>query len=297
MINRWWEIKIVCASVLEETIFWRLEQFGCRGMATEVKSPFSLIRSYLPETEATLLDLAALSLSLRQDAIALELPSPKVQWDLMDEEDWAASWKEHWEPMEIGDRLLICPAWLTPPETTERLVLLLDPGSAFGTGVHPTTQLCLEALEMRFSDPANQEGIIADVGCGSGILSIAGLQMGAKKAYAVDTDVMAVRATQHNSQLNQIDPSRLVVEQGSILELMLMADEPMNGFVCNILAEVIVELMPQFSAIATPKTWGILSGILLEQAQMIANAIEENDWVVATLWKRQEWCCFNIRRS
>ncbi|MEC4983725.1 MAG: 50S ribosomal protein L11 methyltransferase [Oscillatoria sp. PMC 1068.18] len=296
MANSWWEIKILGDPTLEDLIYWRLEKFGCRGMASEIKGKSRLIRAYIPQISAELLDLAALSLWLRQDALTLEFPPPAMKWHLIDEEDWASSWKQHWQPQEIGDRFLIYPAWLHPPQDSERIVLRLDPGAAFGTGTHPTTQLCLESLEMRFSFNA-ENMVVADIGCGSGILAIASALLGAEKVYAVDIDPLAVRAAISNSELNQINSEAIVVEQGSIERVIDLIEEPVDGFFCNILAEVIVDLIPQMSNLAKPDTWGILSGILLEQAKPVADTLEEHGWIVATLWKRQEWCCFNIRRS
>ena len=310
MANTWWEIEIFCDPALEESIFWRLEKFGCHGTASQVKGHTLLVRAYLPSIQAQLLDLAALSLLLRQDALCMELPVPVAQWHLIDEEDWGSSWKQHWQPQKIGDRILIYPAWLPAPEDSDRLLLCLDPGMAFGTGSHATTQLCLEALEMRLSYPAysfpfqNAEieeplggTVVADIGCGSGILSIGALLLGAEKAYAVDTDPLAVQATHSNRALNQIDEQRLVVEQGSVDRLMEMIDAPVDGIICNILAEVIIDLIPQMDAIVKPKTWGIISGVLLEQVKPIADTLEQHGWGIAALWKRKDWCCFNIRRS
>ena len=149
-----------------------------------------MIRTYIPEINTQLLDLAALSLWLEQDAKLLEVAVPKAKWHLIEEEDWATNWKQHWQPTEIGDRFLIYPAWETPPEESEKLILRLDPGAAFGTGTHPTTQLCLESLEMRLYQDADSQ-TIGDIGCGSGILSIGAILLGAKKVYAVDTDALA----------------------------------------------------------------------------------------------------------
>ncbi|NES18471.1 MAG: 50S ribosomal protein L11 methyltransferase [Symploca sp. SIO3E6] len=297
MANSWWEIKILCDPALEDLIFWRLEKFGCRGMSSEVKGNSHLLCSYLPQMQAQLLDLAALSLWLRQDALTLRQQIPIVHWRLIDEEDWASSWKDHWQPQEIGDHLLIYPAWLSEPEeSSERLLLRLDPGAAFGTGTHSTTQLCLEALEMRLGD--GSKGVVADIGCGSGILSIGAILLGATKVYAVDTDPLAVRSARANRDLNQISAQQIVVERGSVEQLQkLTHHQAVDGILCNILAEVIIELIPGLTAIAGPKTWGILSGILLDQAKPIADTLEQYNWVVAALWKRQEWCCFNIRRS
>lgn len=300
MANSWWEIQVLCDPALEESIFWRLQQFGSRGTSSEQKGYSNLVRAYLPKIQTELLDLAALALMLRQDSLCMGFSTPVVQWNLIDEEDWASSWKVHWQPQKVGDRLLIHPAWLPLPEDNDRLLLKLEPGVAFGTGDHATTQLCLEALEMRFDAvQAEQKAdvVIADVGCGSGILSIGALLLGAQKVFAVDTDPLAVKSTRENRELNNISPDRLVVEKGSVDRLLEMVDAPVDGIVCNILAEVIIDLIPQLSPLVKPTTWGALSGILLDQAKPVADTLEENGWVVAALWKRGEWCCLNIRRS
>ena len=309
MSNRWWEIVVKCEPIMEESVFWRLEKFGCSGTATEVKvlddedsfelepalNKQILIRTYIPEINTQLLDLAALSLWLEQDAKLLEVSVPEAKWHLIDEEDWASNWKQHWEPAEIGDRFLIYPAWEELPEESDKLILRLDPGAAFGTGTHPTTQLCLESLEMRlYSDAENQT--IADLGAGSGILSLGSILLGAKKVHAVDTDALATKTCRSNCQLNNIPRDRLIVADGSI-ERLIETGETFDGIVCNILADVIVELFPKFNQITHDKSWAILSGILLTQADDIADVVEQQGWTVAALWKRKDWCCFNIRRS
>ena len=296
MANSWWELQILCDPDMEDSIFWRLEKFGCGGTASETKGHSCLVRAYLPRNQAQLLDLAALSLWLRQDALIMSLPLPDVQWHLIDEEDWASSWKKHWQPQEIGERFLINPAWIPTPEKSDRLILQLDPGVAFGTGNHATTQLCLESLEMRL-DGSQSDAVIADIGCGSGILSIGAVLLGASSVYAVDIDPLAVQSTRSNRELNRINPQRLVVDQGSVESLMKLTQAPFDGIICNILAEVIIDMIPQMSAIAKPTTWGILSGIILEKAKPVADTLEEHGWIVATLWRRKDWCCFNVRRS
>jgi len=262
MSNRWWEIVIKCEPILEESVFWRLEKFGCSGTATEVKvsekeedfdlSPEQqiLIRTYIPEINTQLLDLAALSTWLEQDAKLLEVSVPEAQWHLIDEEDWASSWKQHWKPMEIGDRFLIYPAWETPPENTDKLILRLDPA----------------------------------------------VMLGAKHVYAVDTDALATKTCRSNCQLNQVDRDRIIVRDGS-LEILAEADKKFDGIICNILAETIIGLFSQFNQLTHEKSWAILSGILLTQADQVADVVEKQGWTVAALWKRKDWCCFNIRRS
>ena len=307
MSNRWWEIVIKCEPILEESVFWRIEEFGCSGTATEIvldseddlefefEEKQTSIRTYIPEIKAQLTDLSTLSSYLKEDAESLETLLPEVQWRLIDEEDWASSWKQHWKPMEIGDRFIILPAWESLPEKSSRSILRLDPGAAFGTGTHPTTQLCLESLEMRlYKDAENQT--IADIGCGSGILSLGSILLGAKKVYAVDTDSLAAKTCRSNCQLNEIDPEKITVFDGSI-EKLIETEEIFDGIICNILAETINKLFPQFNQITHEKSWAILSGILLSQADSIADIVEQEGWTVAALWKRKDWCCFNIRRS
>lgn len=306
MSNRWWEIIIKCEPILEESVFWRIEEFGCSGTAInivldkeqdlefEFEDKQTSIRTYIPEIKAQSLDLSTLSSYLNKDAESLETSLPEVQWRLIDEEDWASSWKQHWKPMEIGDRFLICPAWQIPEESS-RLILRLDPGAAFGTGTHPTTQLCLESLEMRLYDNAANK-TIADIGCGSGILSLGSILLGAKKVYAVDTDYLAVKTSRSNCQLNKINSDKITVLDGSIGKL-IETEEVFDGIICNILAETISKLFPQFNQITHEKSWAILSGILLTQADLIAEVVEQQGWTVAALWKRKDWCCFNIRRS
>lgn len=296
MANSWWEIRVLCERDLEESVFWRLEKFGCSGTATEVKGQSYLVRAYIPQIKVQLLDLAALSLWLIQDALILNLPPPITRWRLIDEEDWASSWKQHWQPTEVGECFIIYPAWLTPPTDTDKIILRLDPGMAFGTGTHPTTQLCLESLEMRLSTDANRM-VIADIGCGSGILSIGAVLLGSQKVYAVDTDPLAIKAARSNRHLNRIDPANLMINKGSVEELLELIPEGADGIVCNILAEVIIEIIPKITILAKQKSWAILSGILLEQAKPIADTLEQSGWVVAALWKREDWCCFNIRKN
>ena len=312
MSNRWWEIIVKCEPILEESVFWRLEKFGCSGTVTEIpilNGDLDLdldlgselgerqisIKTYIPEIDTQLLDLAALSLWLEQDAKLLEVSVPEAQWNLIDEEDWAGSWKDYWKPMEIGDRFLIYPAWETLPEKTDKLILRLDPGAAFGTGTHPTTQLCLESLEMRLYNNAENQ-TVADIGCGSGILSIGSILLGAKKVYGVDTDALASKTCRSNCQLNQIDRDKIVIRDGGI-EKLIEEQVTFDGITCNILADTIVELFPQFNQITHEKSWAVLSGILLTQADRIADIVEQQGWTVAALWKRQDWCCFNVRRS
>ncbi len=297
-MNRWWEISIWADSALEEIIVWRLAEMGCPQNAVESQNGTIKVTAYLPIERAELLDLAALSLQLKQSAILADYPPPQVKCHILQEEDWSNNWKQHWQPQEIGDRLMIYPAWIAPPTAELRHIIYLDPGSAFGTGTHPTTQLCLEAIEMRLANqPLPPNFTFADIGCGSGILAIAAIILGAKQAYAVDIDILAVKATNYNRELNHISQSQLWVAEGDLNTLLHHLPAPVDGFACNILLEPILEMIPQFQQLLKPNGWGILSGILMEQVPQVMERLNQYQWSVATLWKRQSWCCLTIKRS
>ncbi|MBU6229979.1 MAG: 50S ribosomal protein L11 methyltransferase [Cyanobacteria bacterium REEB459] len=296
MATSWWEVQVLGSPALEDAIFWRFDSFGSQGTASQMRGTACVVKTYFPQHRMELLDLSALALLIKQDALVYDQPSPQIWWTVIEEEDWSKSWKQHWQPEPIGDRLLVTPAWLDPPADNQRLVLRLDPGIAFGTGAHPTTQLCLESLEMRLADPG-EPVTLADIGCGSGILSIAAILLGAQRVYAADIDDMAVNSAIANRQLNQITAGQLAIVHGSLDTLKETVTAPVDGILCNILAEVIIDLIPQLPPLITPQSWGIFSGILLSQSKLVAETLEQHGWVVATLWRREQWCCLNVRRS
>ena len=184
-----------------------------------------------------------------------ELPAHEI--DLLDDEDWAHSWMAHYKPLKVGRNLWVVPSWCTPPEP-DAVNLILDPGLAFGTGDHPTTALCLDWL----SEQSLQGKTVLDYGCGSGILSIAALKLGAAQAYAVDIDEQALEVTRRNAVYNGIH---------SGLHVMLPFELP-QGFqadivIANILFGTLIELAPEIKARVRPGGWLALSGLLeTEQA-------------------------------
>ncbi|CCH66544.1 Ribosomal protein L11 methyltransferase [Richelia intracellularis HH01] len=317
MFNKWWEIQIICESLQEDSVFWRMENFGCQGIAIEVAGSHiatpdiwevnprgycSFIRSYMPQIQVKLSDLSNLLSVLQQDALCLDCIEPTISWQLISEENWASTWKQYWQPEKIGC-FLINPAWLPTPGSTERLIIRLEPGMAFGTGEHPTTQLCLESLEMQLNPnklgkSLEKNMVIADIGCGSGILSIGALLLGVAKVYAVDTDPLAVQSTRENLTLNFSNTSEsCMTVYGSIDELSKMISIPVDGIVCNILTHIIIDMIPKMSVIIKNSTWAIFSGILIEKSKDVVDTLEENGWLVTNIKEKQEWCCLNVIRS
>ena len=179
------------------------------------------------------------------------------------------------------------PAWLDVPEKfLERKIIRLDPGSAFGTGSHPSTRLCLEALDN--APPLGQT--IADLGCGSGILSLTALKLGAKNTFSVDTDSLAISATKINSALNDFSEKILNVFLGSIGEIEEnMPTKKIDLVLCNILAPVIKLLGPSFEKIIGHKGKVILSGLLVQQINELQEFFLQLGWKVLEIKTKDQW--------
>ncbi len=278
METNWWQITIGTTADREDILFWVLQNFGCQGMATQSQGEKIVISAYVPTETRSEAELQHFALTLAQDYDITD-----IKWESIPEEDWSFSWKQHWQPDPIGKNLIIYPAWIEVPAQIDRVVIRLDPGSAFGSGAHPTTRMCLEALEEVVSP---QTRSIADLGCGSGILGIAAYRLGVKQIYSADLDPLAIKATRHNWELNQFPSEDLVVIQGSLGDL-----PPVEGFVCNILAEPILEMMPGFKQLGE---WGILSGILVDQVPIINTALQAHQWNVTKLMRQEQWACLII---
>ncbi|MGB3790686.1 MAG: 50S ribosomal protein L11 methyltransferase [Phormidesmis sp.] len=293
-MNQWWEVAVDCPVALEDSVYWQFEQLESKGTVSQRKGDRTLVSAYLLASEFEENALKDIRQTILKDAAQMGLEPTKVSWSLIAEEDWSSSWKQHWQAEEVGDRLLINPAWMEPP-ATDRTVLTLDPGSAFGTGAHATTQLCLRALEKQAEKRKIADAVIADIGCGSGILSIVSLLYGAKQVYAADVDPLATKASRDNANLNNIDPEALQIKLGSVGEVIEMAAGPVDGIVCNILSEIIVGLIiPRLSELADEHTWGILCGILTSKAAWVEEHLTAYGWQVVGTTYQDEWCAMKI---
>lgn len=187
---------------------------------------------------------------------------PEHHVERIEDQDWERSWMDNFQPMRFGRRLWIVPSWHAAPEP-DAVNLLLDPGLAFGTGTHPTTALCLEWLDGQELQDCN----VLDFGCGSGILAIAALLLGAPQAVGTDIDPQALEASRDNASRNGIDPARFPVYLPADLP-----QQPADVVVANILAGPLVSLAPQITALVKGGGRLALSGILAEQAEEVRAA-------------------------
>ena len=294
----WWRLTMGCPPELEESLVWKLNDLGLHRHAVQhaPESPdCKQLLLWLPKPEWPEAERAQLLASLAPLAEPFGLTLPEGRWDDVADEDWSLSWKQHWQPDPVGDGLLILPAWLkVPAEHADRLVIRMDPGSAFGTGSHPTTRLCLEALEA--APP--QAKLVADLGCGSGVLGLAALGLGAEAVVAADTDSLAVRATADNRDLNQRAEAQLAVALGSVDTLeQLLGGRRADLLLCNILAPVIEALAPGFEALVASDGRALLSGLLVDQAPRLKQVFGELGWSVTAEAEQGRWGLLEIRRA
>lgn len=204
------------------------------------------------------------------------------------EDDWLNNWRKYFKPMPVGERLLINPSWYTDTDPEGRAVLNIDPGLAFGTGKHETTRLCMEALE-RY---VNKGAKVLDVGCGSGILGIAAVLLGADSAFGVDIDETAVRTANENARINGVGDSFTAIAG----DLVDKVTEKYDIVVANIVADAIIALSASVPRFMTDDAVYIVSGIIDARADDVKNAVKDSFDIVEenTLGG---WYCFVLRQK
>ncbi len=217
--------------------------------------------------------------------------------DNVSEEDWENNWKKYFHPLKIGEKILIKPEWEELSYETDRIVFNVNPGMSFGTGSHETTKLCIEALEKIIKEGDS----VLDLGCGSGILSIISMMLGAKKAYAVDIDPNAVDIAINNAKMNNIDLSSYTAKAGNILEdEALMQDirkEKYPVVVANIVADVIIALLPFATSVLEKGGVLITSGIISDRMKDVLEAVKKEGFSKYEIYQDGDWVsiiCENV---
>ncbi len=257
---------------------------------TEVPTAQELIlRAYFPADDT--LDDKKTQLETALGHMRLMYPMPQPTYRCMQEDDWAEAWKAHYKPLRIGERLVVRPLWIDVELAQDDIEIALDPGMAFGTGTHPTTQLCLQALE-RLIQPGQD---VLDLGSGSGILSIAAAKLGARQVLALDIDPIAVEATRENARANGV-ADKIMAEQGGI-ESIVTSARRFDLAIVNILARIIVEMTEQrLGEIACPGGVAIFSGIIDTQADEVEAALRNTGLQPYDRKRQGDWMLIETRR-
>ncbi|NOR89246.1 MAG: 50S ribosomal protein L11 methyltransferase [Anaerolineales bacterium] len=289
----WLELSLNLNGELAEAVTEVLSRYASGGVAIEMPANSNgdlsaatdvLVKAYIPidgqeDEQRRRIEESLWHLSQIQ-------PLPEPDFRIIKEADWQTSWKKHFQPIAIGKRLLIIPPWITTKEI-EREVIVLEPGMAFGTGLHPSTRICLEAMEDILQPGDN----ILDIGCGTGILSIAAILLGANHVLAVDTDEIAVQATRENAERNRV-AEYIRVESGSLeqVKILQLETQKTDLIVANILTHILMDLIQ--SGLATcvkPKGRIILSGILVEQVEPLVNLAADANLELIDVRSEKDW--------
>ncbi|MBQ4516898.1 MAG: 50S ribosomal protein L11 methyltransferase [Clostridia bacterium] len=313
----WIQVTVYTTTEGIEPISGRLYQLGVTGIEIEDESEFY---SFLEETRGTwdyvdddlvermkgetkvkiyLSDNAAghdMLHSVRDSISQLALMDEEklygrleISLDNVNEEDWANNWKQYFKPLTVGDKILILPEWETLSEDTDRTVFTVNPGMSFGTGSHNTTQLCIEELE----NVINKDTHVLDLGCGSGILSIISLLLGAPDATAVDIDPNAVDIAYQNAERNGIDKSVYRVFAGNVLAdselIQKISDKKYEVVVANIVADVIIALADIVPELIAPNGIYITSGIITDRKEDVINRYKESDFEIINIREKGDW--------
>jgi len=301
----WLEVSLTVSGEAAEAVADVLARFAPNGVVTEATQIETtsdepeghavgpvIVRAYLTADDQLEATRAQLEENLWHLGQILPLPAP--QYKNVADADWAEAWKVNFHPIRIGRRLMIIPAWLNPPLAPDDVPIRIDPGMAFGTGTHPTTQLCLAAIE-RHLKPGQP---MLDLGTGSGILAIAAAKLGSGPILAVDIDEEAVRVARENIAANGV-AAAIQVEPGSLAETLAgkfgLTSAPL--VMANILARVLVMMLEQgLARTIAPGGLLVLSGILEGQAYEVIAALKQQGLELAAQEKIEDWVALIARR-
>jgi len=301
----WLEVSLTVNGELAESVADVLARFAPNGVMTEQGVKFMddedegtatgpiTVRAYLEVNNQ--LEETRQKLEESLYFLGMIQPVPTPVYKQIADQNWMEAWKQHYQPILIGKRLLILPAWIESPNP-ERIPIKIDPGMAFGTGTHPTTQLCLELMEQ---SAANRKlSTVIDVGCGSGILSIAALKLGAQSVLGVDIDIESVKNSRENAETNGLG-EELILGQGSVSQI-LENKFPFKSaplVVANILAPVIIRLFDEgLAELIEPTGEVILSGILAHQAESVIEVAQAKGLRMNDQRPMGDWVALSFKR-
>ena len=303
-MSQWIEVSLRVDGESAEAIAEVLSRYGHQGVSLEqdgIEPDFwdetdpppadkLILRAYFPADESADATKAQLETALGHMRLLYPMPAPRYR--PLREEDWSQAWKAHYQPLRIGQRLLVRPRWIDVALAAGDIEIALDPGMAFGTGTHPTTQLCLEALETAV--PPGGDAL--DLGCGSGILAIAAAKLGARHVLALDIDPLAVAATRDNARANGV-AQRITARQGS-LEIARGAARRFDLLTVNILARVIVQLAADgLGGLLRRGGRALFSGIIETQADEVETALRGAGLQVQARRQMGDWLLLDARRT
>jgi ribosomal protein L11 methyltransferase len=259
----------------------------------------AVLKAWLPAIDGAGADAAVAA--VRRDLGHLQAfglrPIGELEVRPVHEEEWASAWKSHFPVMRVGRRLVIRPTWRRHHALPDDVVLALDPGMAFGTGLHPTTRLCLAGIERWADDGLLDDARVLDVGCGSGILAIAAARLGARSVHGVDTDPIAVDATIANARRNRV-ARRVSAGRGSVplVAGRGAARGPFDLVLANLIASLLTDLAEPLAACIRPGGRMLASGIFIDRERQVAEAFGDAGLRVVQREQETDWVLLDVER-
>lgn len=270
----------------------RVDQFGEIYDLNPNDFPTSgvIVKAYLPASSFLAETVEEIKLAIANlENFDINLGENIFSMSEVHEEDWATSWKQYYHPVKISERFTIVPTWEEyTPVNTDELIIELDPGMAFGTGTHPTTVMCLQALEKVVKDGDS----VVDVGTGSGVLAVAAAMLGAKKVHALDLDAVAVKSAYENIVHNKVQHIA-EVHQGNLLDTVT---EQADVVVANILAEIIMTFTDDAFSIVKPGGLYVTSGIISAKKDDVKKALVDSGFIIEEVLMMEDWVAIIARR-
>lgn len=309
VVMKWSEFRIHTTQEAVEAISNILHEAGAGGVVIEDpcdlkkehESPFGeiyqlnpddypeegvIIKAYLPVNSFLAETVEEIKESINNLLLYdIDLGLNKVSLSEVNEEDWANAWKKYYNPVKISNKFTIVPSWETyTPVSSDELIIELDPGMAFGTGTHPTTVLCIQAIER----VVKENDTVIDVGTGSGVLSIASALLGAKSVKALDLDEVAVESARDNVKLNHVE-NIVTVSQNNLLDNV---SGPVDVVVANILAEVILRFTDDAFKVLKQGGLFITSGIIHTKKQEVKEGLINSGFIIDETLVMEDWIAF-----
>jgi ribosomal protein L11 methyltransferase len=308
--TKWVEASVIVDGELAEAVAEVFSRFAPQGVVIESTAiapdprgegnPIGPVRvcAYLPFDHA--IEQVKEQLEKALWYLGRISPLSAAHFRPVEEVDWVSSWKEHYQPIPIGERLIILPDWIED-HPAQRIPIRIDPGMAFGTGTHPSTQLCLLMTEqlMTAGGLADKKLNVIDIGCGSGILSIGAIKLGAQYALGVDIDPQAIENAQRNVAANEVE-DRIELAVGSVRDILAnrFSMRQASLVFVNILANVITQLFEDgLAELLAPGGALILSGILVEQRQEIEDCAQKHGLVKTKCHQMGDWIALQYERG
>lgn len=323
---KWLEVSLYTTTEGVEPLCGMLYEYGITGVEIDDKNDFAefietntpywdyvdeelmaqkkdmptRIKLYVSDNESGHAMLAGIReelMSMRQRAPMFDLGSLELKMQSMDEEDWANNWKQYYKPLKIGEKLLIKPTWEQVDDPEGRIVVAMDPGMAFGTGTHATTSLCLATLEKA----VRPGDLVLDLGCGSGILAITTLLLGASHAVGVDIDPNAVHIAGQNAGINDISTDKYEFLAGDITTddalVQKLAETKYDIVAANIVADVIMHLTPHVEQFLKPGGTFIASGIINMRSEEVEQCFRDNGYEMVERNCQKDWLSYVLKKQ